>query len=116
MNKEGHIIVALQAIIMFYYIGGSFFKIQTSWLQYSFSFILGSITPDLLEKGGVGLWHHRGLIHSKGFTKTLAFFIIPLLVILSIKAPIYIHMITLSGGIIFHDLIDTTSRLSWGKI
>jgi membrane-bound metal-dependent hydrolase YbcI (DUF457 family) len=115
MNKEAHIIIALLFIILIYFIGGSFFTIPTSWLQYSFSFLLGAIAPDLLEKGGIGLWNHRGFIHSKGFTKALFFFIIPLLIILSIKSQIYIHLVSLSAGIICHNLIDSTTRMSWGR-
>jgi len=117
MTKEAHIIVALLLVILIYFIGGYFFVIPTLWLQYTFSFLLGAIGSDLLEPGGRGLWHHRGMIHSKGFTKVLFFFIIPITIFYSIQtSPVYFHLTALSFGLVFHNVIDSTSRLSWGKI
>ncbi len=116
MNRTGHIIIAFIFIILSYFILGYFFKISPLIFQFAFSFVFGNLLPDLIEVGGKNLWNHRGVIHSKGFTKILFFFVMPISIFIALEtSQVYFHITSLILGICLHNGIDSFTQRGWGR-
>lgn len=85
MNRRGHIIFAIGILIFAIYIVKPYISVSYPFLLLHLPlFLVGTVTPDVLEKPSFGNVWHRSFFHSKVMLMLLIFFLIPISVYLSI--------------------------------
>ena len=117
--KNNHVIVALTVIIIFCFVVGSYRKIPFDWSVYLYPFVLGTLTPDIIDSTQKPL--HRSIMgHGKLLLKCLVFGVIPITVYLAVTTSLYSEITSsmaymciaiFSMGFVLHLIVDSFSKI-----
>ncbi len=115
MNKKAvssvsHIVAGLVVIIIFCFYIGQHQKIPIEWIVYVSPFLLGVLSPDILDSNKSP--NHRSILgHGYFVVYALIFGVIPIAIYFGLaKSYLYFHLAVFFAGFLLHLLVDSLSK------